>query len=154
MNVRPYHAAAVLLVFLAGCAHHNSVTHRSAQARSDTSWIVGTWESIKLDYGNFREWRGTSRIQIVAFSPNEIDLVLIDTRGGRRRAHDSWPGLMESGILFFGPIGSGLSFQYRFDGEILRLHLDASGRRIDATLRRVGPPPPETERLPGRPPGH
>jgi RNA polymerase sigma factor (sigma-70 family) len=76
-------------------------------------WIVGSWRSYKLNYGNFGEWEGTSQIELVATSPDEIGLFLISAKGKRTRAGDSEPSIMDDKKLFFGPIGSGLSFRYR-----------------------------------------
>ena len=149
MRIAP-HLTFLLMALFAGCAHQSSVAHRPAQATSyDLSWIIGTWESVRLDYGEFRERRGAVKLEVIAFAPDDIDLVLTYPSGERRRAYDSWPNLMDEETLFFGPIGSGLPFRYRRDGPALHLHLDTSGARVEAVLRRVGPPPPETERLPG-----
>ena len=31
-----------------------------AGAAADRKWIVGTWRSYKLDYGDFKTWKGTT----------------------------------------------------------------------------------------------
>ena len=148
MRTAPY-LTFLLMALFAGCAHESSVPNRTAPASHDLSWIIGTWESVRLDYAEFREWRGAVKLEVIAFAPDDIDLVLTYPSGERRRAYDSWPGYLRPDFLFFGPIGSGLLFRYRRDGTTLHLQLDTSGARIEAALRRVGPPPPETERLPG-----
>src|SRR5688500_16779480 len=74
---------------------------------ADRGWIVGTWRSYKLDYGDFGEWKGAARIELVATSPDEIGLFLISADGKRSRAGDSQPSIMDDSKLFFGPIGSG-----------------------------------------------
>jgi hypothetical protein len=100
-------------------------------------WIVGTWRSYELDYGDFGEWKGTARIELVASSPRKIGLWLIAPDGKRTRAGDSEPSIMDDKRLFFGPCGSGLLFRYQRSGDVLTLDLNASGARIHAKLRRV-----------------
>lgn len=75
---------------------------------ADRDWIVGTWRSHKLDYGDFLEWQRAKQIELVARSPRDIDLFLISAEGKRSRAGDSQPCLMDNKKLFFGPVGSGL----------------------------------------------
>jgi hypothetical protein len=104
---------------------------------ADRGWIVGTWRSYKLDYGDFGEWKGAAQIELVATSPDEIGLFLISADGKRSRAGDSEPGILDDSKLFFGPIGSGLSFRYRRPSDnVLILDLKASGAVIHAELRR------------------
>jgi uncharacterized protein YceK len=121
----------------------------SEPVNGDLNWIVGTWESSSLTYGDFLEWRGASKIQIHAIATNDMDLVLVYPTGGRRIAHDSWPSLMTEDSMYFGPPGSALRFHYHRERDLLRLRLEASNTRIVAKLKRIGPPPSETERLPG-----
>jgi hypothetical protein len=108
---------------------------------------VGTWRSSKLDYGDFGEWQGAAQIELVATSPDEIGLFLISADGKRRRAGDTQPSILDDRKLWFGPIGSGLSFRYRRSQEpgprgqardhvlILDL-LEPGGVAIHAELRR------------------
>jgi hypothetical protein len=104
---------------------------------ADREWIVGTWRSRKLEYGEFGEWKGTVQIELIAHSPKEIDLFLIAADGKRMRASDIGASIMDDRRLFFGPIGSGLLFHYRHAGNELVLDLDASEVRIHAELHRV-----------------
>jgi RNA polymerase sigma factor (sigma-70 family) len=76
-------------------------------------WSAGTWRSYKLDYGDFKRWKGKAQVERVATSPDEIGLFLISADGKRRRAGDSQPSLLDDRKLSFGPIGSSLSFYYR-----------------------------------------
>jgi hypothetical protein len=104
---------------------------------ADRAWIVGTWCSYKLDYGDFGEWKGTARIELVAISPKEIGLFLISTSGERSRAGDSEPCIIDDRKMFFGPIGSALSFHYRRPSDhVLILDLGTGGTAIHAELRR------------------
>ena len=104
---------------------------------SDRDWIVGTWRSCKLEYGDFGEWKGTAQIELVATSPDEIGLFLISADGKRARAGDSQPSIRDDRKLFFGPIGSGLSFRYRRPSDdVLILDLKARGAAIHAELYR------------------
>jgi hypothetical protein len=104
---------------------------------ADYRWVVGTWRSSKLDYGEFREWKGATRIELVATSPDEIGLFLITADGKRSRAGDSEPSIMDDRRLFFGPVGSGLSFGYKDPtDDVLVLDLKTGGTRIHAELRR------------------
>jgi len=105
---------------------------------ADQGWIVGTWRSYKLDYGDFGEWKGAAKIELVATSPDEIGLFLISANGKRSRAGDSQPSIMNDSKLFFGPIGSGLSFRYRRPSDdVLILDLKTSGTAIHTELRRA-----------------
>jgi hypothetical protein len=104
---------------------------------ADRGWIVGTWRSYKLDYGDFGEWKGAAQMELVATSPDEIGLFLISGGGKRSRAGDSQPSLMDDKKLFFEPVGSGLLFRYRRPSDdVLILDLKASGAAIHAELRR------------------
>jgi hypothetical protein len=84
-----------------------------AGAAADRKWIVGTWRSYKLDYGDFKTWKGTAQIELVAASPDDIGLFLISANGKRRKAQDSQPSLLEDRKLSFGPSDSRLSFVYK-----------------------------------------
>lgn len=104
---------------------------------SDRAWIVGTWRSDKLDYGDFWEWQGAAQIELTATSPDEIGLYLISADGKRSRAFDSQPSVMDEKTLFFGPGGSGLLFKYRHpSNDVLILDLKTGGGAIHAELRR------------------
>jgi hypothetical protein len=104
---------------------------------ADYRWIVGTWRSYKLDYGEFGEWKGATKIELVATSPDEIGLFLIAGDGKRCRAGDTEPSIMDDSRLFFGPSGSGLSFRYKHPtDDVLVLDLKTGGTRIHAELRR------------------
>jgi hypothetical protein len=106
--------------------------------RAKHHWIIGTWRSYKLDYGDFAEWKGTSRIELVAISSDEIGLFLISAAGKRSRAGDSQPSIMGKKTLFFGPIGSGLLFRYRHPSNgVLILDLKVGSKVIHAELRRM-----------------
>jgi hypothetical protein len=99
---------------------------------------VGTWRSYKLHSGDFGEWKGAAQIELVATAPDEIGLFLISARGERSRAGDSQPCIMDDERLFFGPIGSGLSFRYRRPSEdVLVLDLKTDRTAIHAELRRA-----------------
>jgi WD40 repeat protein len=76
-------------------------------------WIVGTWRSYKLDYRNYKRWKGTATIELVATSPDEIGLFLISADGKRRRTEHSQPSLLDGSNLSFGPIADRISFRYR-----------------------------------------
>jgi hypothetical protein len=108
-------------------------------------WIVGTWKSFKLDYGDFGEWKGAVQIELVASSPEEISLWLINSDGERDRAGDSVPCIMGKKTLFFGPIGSGLLFHYQrpYNDNVLTLELKTRSTTIHAKLRLVGQAPAE-----------
>jgi hypothetical protein len=107
---------------------------------ADRQWIVGRWKSHKLDYGEFQEWIGTAQLELLATSPDEIDLFLISADGKRSRASDSWPSLMDDRKFFFGPIGSGLLFHYTRAGK--ELVLDSYGDRpIHVQLHKAEPAP-------------
>jgi hypothetical protein len=122
----------LLLAWVAGSQRQADCQERKADARK---WIVGTWRSHKLDYGDFREWKGATQIELVATSPDEIGLFLILVNGKRERAGDSQPSLLDEKKLFFGPVGSGLWFDYRRpSGD--ELILDLKGGTIHAELRR------------------
>jgi hypothetical protein len=100
-------------------------------------WIVGTWRSYKLDYGDFAEWKGTTQIELVAKSTRDIGLFLIEANGIRFRAGDTEGCVMDEKKLFFGPVGSGLSFRYRHPSDdVLILDLTATGPAVHAELRR------------------
>ena len=102
---------------------------------ADRQWIVGTWRSYKLDYGDFGECKGAKQIELVAASPDEIGLFLIFADGKRSRAGDTEPCLMDDKKLFFGPIGSGLRFNYRRASSD-ELILDLKSGKIHVDLRR------------------
>lgn len=114
------------------------------------AWIVGTWRSCELDYGDFLEWKGAAGIELVAASPRDITLWLISKDGKRRRAADSRPAMMDEGRLSFGPFDSALVFSYRHAEDELALDLNASGVRIRAKLRRVPVAPAPRPVNPGR----
>ena len=100
-------------------------------------WIVGSWRSYKLNYGDFREWKGEAQIEVVAKSPQDIGLFLLAADGKRSRAMDSEPAILDDKTLFFGPIGSGLSFRFRRPSDdVLILDLNAKDTPIHAELRR------------------
>jgi hypothetical protein len=102
---------------------------------TDHEWIVGTWRSTKLEYGEFGEWKGAKQMELVATSPRDIGLFLIDADGKRSRAGDSEPCLLDEKKLFFGPVGSGLWFDYRRPSKD-ELILDLKSGSIHAELRR------------------
>ena len=99
-------------------------------------WIAGTWLSHRLDINDFVEWEGTVQIELEALSSRRINLYLIAADGARSSAPDGWPGRMGDDTIFFGPIGSGLRFHYRRDGDVLILDLEANDASIHAELNR------------------
>jgi RNA polymerase sigma factor (sigma-70 family) len=105
-------------------------------------WIVGNWRSYKVDYSAIGGWPfgpfdAEAQIELVATSPHEIGVFLISADGKRTRAADSQPSIMDDKRLFFGPIGSGLSFRYRRSrADVLILDLETEGSAIHAELRR------------------
>jgi hypothetical protein len=129
---------AIVVVLVAVAGSFPGLADRGVRKPTDHGWVVGTWRSYKLDYGDFGEWKGATGIELVATSPKEIGLFLIDADGKRSRAGDSQPCIMDDKRLFFGPIGSGLSFGYRHPGEdVLILDLKEGGTTIHAELRRA-----------------
>lgn len=101
-------------------------------------WIVGTWQSYRLDFGDFGEWEGAAQVELVAKSPDSIELFLVKSDGNRSRAGDSEPSRMDDKTLFFGPIGSGLSFKYsRTDSGELIMDSKATDSKIHIELRRA-----------------
>jgi hypothetical protein len=115
--------------------------HRQADRKerktTDRGWIVGTWRSYRLNYGDFWEWKGTAKIELVATSPKEIGLFLISVDSERYRAPDTEPSIFDDTQLFFGPIGSGLLFRYTHPkDDVLILDLESHGSSIHAELRR------------------
>jgi hypothetical protein len=124
---------AITIVLIAWTVSFPRQADCQVRKPADRSWIVGTWRSYKLDYGDFGEWKGAKQIELVATSPGEIGLFLIAADGKRSRAGDSQPSIMDDSKLFFGPIGSGLSFRYRRrSDDVLILDL----KTIHAELRR------------------
>ena len=125
----------VLVGWLVGFQRQADCQERKA---ADRAWIVGTWRSDKLDYGDFGEWKGAAGIELVATSPDAIGLFLLSADGKRSRAGDSQPSIMDEKELFFGPIGSGLRFRYRRPSDdVLIFDLQSGGAVIHAELRRV-----------------
>jgi hypothetical protein len=128
---------AITIVLVACGASFQTQADSQGRKLADRRWIVGTWRSYKLDYGDFGEWKGAARIELVATSPDEIGLFLISATAIRSRAGDSQPSIMDGSKLFFGPIGSGLSFRYRHPSDdVLILDLKAGETTIHAELRR------------------
>src|SRR5688572_7896043 len=109
----PRFIIAIALLPLAFTAGHARPAAGTETNNPDYLWIVGTWRSYELEYGDFAEWHRAVKVELVASSPEEIDLFLILDDGRRVRAYDSEPCVMHERTLFFGPIGSGLSFRYR-----------------------------------------
>jgi RNA polymerase sigma factor (sigma-70 family) len=107
-------------------------------------WIVGTWRSYKVDYGDYGGWPdgpfdAEAQMELVATSPDEIDVFLLSADGKRTRAADSQPSIMDDKDLFFGPIGSCLPFRYRRPSDdVLILDLNTGGK-FHVELRRYDP---------------
>jgi hypothetical protein len=122
----------------------NAVKPGADAAPRAREWIVGTWRSYRLDYGDFKRWEGTAQIELVATSPDEIGLLLISTDGQRRRAEDSQPSLLDDSKLAIGPVDSRLTFLYRRSqrpgprglarDNVLTLDLKEGGVAIHAEL--------------------
>jgi hypothetical protein len=128
---------AITIVLVACTVTFQSQADCRGRKPADRRWIVGTWRSYKLHYGDFGEWKGAAKIELVATAPDEIGLFLISVTGKRARAGDSQPSIMDGSKLFFGPIGSGLSFRYRHpSANVLILDLKTGGTTIHAELRR------------------
>lgn len=126
-----------LTVVLAACVAGSQRQAGCQEGKgADRQWIVGTWRSYKLSYGDFGEWKGAVQMELVASTPKKIGLFLISADGKRVRAGDSQPSIMDDKMLFFGPVGSGLLFHYRRSGDILVLDLKTDGTVIHAELRR------------------
>lgn len=134
MTRRVFSIAIVLLVWTGNIQRQLS----SQEGKStDRGWVVGTWRSYKLDYGDFAEWKGTVQIELVATSAKEVGLFLLSADGKRTRAGDSQPSILDSQTLFFGPVGSGLKFDYRRPNhDVLILDLRTRGTAIHAELNR------------------
>jgi hypothetical protein len=128
---------AITVVLIAWSGSFSPSAHGQESKPPDLSWIVGSWRSHDLDYGDFGEWQGATKIELVATSPEAIDLYLVYADGRRTRAPDSEPCRLTDRTLFFGPIGSGLSFDYRRpNDDTLILDLKTNDEAIHAELRR------------------
>ncbi len=132
----------ILAVYAAGSAGLEADSGPTNRLLSDRmvegpGWIIGTWRSYQLAYGDFGEWQGAARIELVATSPRELELYLISADGKRTPAGDNQGTLWDDKELSFGPIGSALIFRYRHSGDTLTIDLKARGVRIHAKLRRV-----------------
>ena len=67
------------------------------------------------------EWKGVSRLFIVARNTNDVHLIAEDEKGNRSVAYRSTPGSMSDTHFFFGPEDSGLHFLY----EVVAVDLHA-----------------------------
>src|SRR5262249_22617415 len=67
MMCRPMIAMSIVLVASAVSLPRDAGCQERRPA--NRGWIVGTWRSYKLDYGDFGEWKGAAHIELVASSP-------------------------------------------------------------------------------------
>jgi hypothetical protein len=133
-----------LVVPALGQDYRKAVNPSGDGAARAHDWIVGIWRSYKLSYGDFKRWKGTAQVELVATSPDEIGLFLISADGNRRRAGDSQPSLLNDSKLTLGPIGKCLSFLYsrsqrpgpggRARDNVLTLDMKEGGVTIHAEL--------------------